>query len=297
MKQGNGVCFFAYNNDEINYIHLAVLAALYVKRNMNQNNVCVITDAGTWAYAEQSIDSKLLDETIDEVVITNDKHKPNRRHHYDSPWTKFNADFKNSNKHKIREYTPYERTLLLDIDYIVQNNSLDYVFDTDSHVTMFQKAHDLRHRPPHMYEQFLEPHGIPMWWSTVVYFDQSEFSKLFFDMWEYVADNYEYYKFIYNFPGTLFRTDYCVSIATHLLNGFTSGSSVDQFVPGSLVNMEQKDEIHEVKDVNDWVYKVTDRREEWKHYPVRVKDINVHVMNKRALLREYDLLIEKFGYE
>ena len=138
-----------------------------------------------------------------------------------------------------------------------------------------------------------------MWWSTVVYFDQSEISKLFFDTWAHVADNYEYYKFIYNFPGTLFRTDYCVSIAVHLLNGMTSGNVINEFIPGNMINMEQKDEIHEIKDVNDWIFKVasTDANEHWKHYPVRVKDTNVHCMNKQALLREYDNLLEKFGYD
>ena len=294
----SGICFFAYNNNKINYVHLAVLAALYAKKNMPSKNVCLLTDNGTWAYAESSIDNKLLDDVIDDVVITADEHKSNLRTHYDSPWTKFHTEFKNSNKHKVFEYTPYDNTLLLDIDYIVQNNSLEYIFDSNSNVTMHQDAIGLRHTPPSLLETYLEPQGIPMWWSTVVYFDQSELSKLFFDTWAHVADNYEYYKFIYNFPGTLFRTDYCVSIAVHLLNGMTSGNVIDKFVPSTMINMEQKDEIHEIKDVNDWIFKVAsvDSKEHWKHYPVRVKDTNVHCMNKQALLREYDNLLEKFGY-
>ena len=50
-----------------------------------------------------------------------------------------------------------------------------------------------------------------MWWSTVVYFDRSE-SKMFFDTWAHIANNYDFINNRITF-NKLFRTDYCVSIA------------------------------------------------------------------------------------
>ena len=40
----NGIVFFAYNNEQIDYIKLAVLAASAVKKHMKNNQTCLITD-------------------------------------------------------------------------------------------------------------------------------------------------------------------------------------------------------------------------------------------------------------
>jgi len=40
----NGVTFFAYNNEQIDYIKLAVLAASAVKKHMKNNQTCLITN-------------------------------------------------------------------------------------------------------------------------------------------------------------------------------------------------------------------------------------------------------------
>ena len=80
------------------------------------------------------------------------------------------AQFNNSNKHKIYNYSPFEQTLLL-IDYIVKTDSLLKYFDDEYGVCMFDNAITLRNTLPDMQERFLFDAGIKMWWSTVVYFD------------------------------------------------------------------------------------------------------------------------------
>lgn len=279
-----GICFFAYNNEQIDYINLACLAAIYTKKNLNKP-VCLITDDGGWSWAQESISAKKLSASFDDVVITTDKLKKNLRENHDSPYTRFQAQFNNSNKHKIFEYSPYDKTLLLDIDYIVKTNFLKNVFETDVHISMFNKAINVRNDKPHPNEQWLFPGGIPMWWSTVVYFDKSPQSKLFFDLWAHVADNYDFYQYLYNFPGKLFRTDYCVSIAVHILNGMNNGDYVDNFSNSVMQNLSQKDDIAEVKDMNDWILIANDKKEHWKDILVRHNNYDIHVMNKRALSR------------
>jgi len=279
-----GICFFAYNNSQIDYISLANLAASYTKKYLDKP-VCLLTDEGGWEWAQESISKKRLYKSFDDVVITTDAMKPNQREHHDSPYTKFKAQFNNSNKHKVFEYSPYDKTLLLDIDYIVKTDFLKNVFESKQHISMFNQAINLRNDKPHQNEQFLFAGGIPMWWSTVVYFDKSPQSKLFFDLWAHVADNYDFYQFLYNFPGKLFRTDYCVSIAVHILNGMNSGDYVDNFSNSVMQNLSQKDDIVEIKDMDDWIVLANDKAEHWKDLIVRHNNYDVHVMNKRALGR------------
>jgi hypothetical protein len=289
----NGVCFFAYNNSDINYVKLATLSALYVKKFMKNNNTCLITEQGDYSYLCDSLGDELVDKAFDEVVLTTVQHKHNLRTHFDSPWSKFTSEFKNSNKNLINTYSPFDKTLLLDIDYFVRNDNLDYLFDSDANVAMYQQAKNLKHESPFLYEQYLNPVGIPMWWSTVVYFDKSEISDMFFDIWSHVADNYDFYKFLYNFPGQLFRTDYCVSIATHIMNGMNTGDIIHEINDKTMVYMDQKDDLLEVKDATDWIFFANDRKEPWKDILTRNTFDNIHMMNKRSIDRNWDILMEK----
>lgn len=289
IQEQMGVCFFAYNNEQIDYVELALLSAKYVKKHLNLP-VALITDEGTDYWLHESKDKDLIDSCFDYIVLTNDEMKQNSRRHHDSPWTEFSAQFNNSNKHKIYEYSPFEKTLLLDIDYILKTDYLLSVFNNTG-VTMFDSATTLQNQMPDLPEQYLYEAGIKMWWSTVVYFDRSELSKLFFDTWAHVAENYSFYQYLYNFPPKLFRTDYCVSIAVHILNGMTDGDVINKFNT-SMCNMSQKDVIMEVSDDNKWIMLANNRKEIWKNLLVKHENLDLHVMNKRALARVYNELME-----
>lgn len=289
----NGCCFFAYNNSEIDYVKLALLAALYVKKHMKNNNTCLITTQGDYAYLESTQGEELVDRAFNEVIITNDKQPENVRTHFDSPWSQFSSHFQNNNKHMVNKYSPFDKTLLLDIDYIVRNDNLDYLFEQDDiHVGMYDTAQDLRCDPPHIYEQYLNPVGIPMLWSTVVYFDRSDTSDMFFDIWAHCQQEYSFYKFLYNMPGNMYRTDFCVSIANHIMNGMASGNMLHTIIDGPMQYMDQKDDIVEIKTADDWIFLANDREQNWVNILARNYKQNLHVMNKRAMDRHFDQMIK-----
>ena len=67
-----GVSFFAYNTPEIDYIKLAALCSLYVKRHMEHNTTCLITDIGSWEHFQKHHGQEQADHHFDHVVITED---------------------------------------------------------------------------------------------------------------------------------------------------------------------------------------------------------------------------------
>jgi len=293
FEEESGVCMFAYNNEQLDYIQYAHVAAAYVKLNMKNNKTCLITDDGTYGWLKDSIDSKWHSTCFDHVIISDQPKNYNPRRHFDSPWTEFKAPFYNNNKDEIVSLTPFEKTLLIDTDYIIQNNFYDYIFDTAIPLSMHKNARYLEHQLPYSNEITLSDGGVHHWWSTVVYFDQSNESKLFFDIWSHVKDNWDYYHLLYQFPPSLFRTDFCVSIAAHIMNGYNENNFFHDFLGIPLVNMDQKDDVVEVQDLNNWILLSHNRHEQWKNILTKNISTNLHVMNKRALSRHTPTIIEK----
>jgi hypothetical protein len=292
-----GVLLIAYNNDYIAYEKLAALAARSVKQNMLVNHVTLLTDTPTFAAVKREFSESEILDTFDHIIVEDIKHEPNSRAHRDSPWYEFLTQFNNKNKHSIFEKSPYRQTLMIDVDYFIGNNSLDAVFDTDYELAMYKDAISVRNYQPRIWERKLQPNGIDMWWSTVIYWrNDSETARLFFDLWQHVKENYQYYKWVYKFPGALFRTDYAVSIASHILNG-QIGHGLIQELPGRTMRFsEQIDDIVEFSSLNDYVLLCPDPKELWKNICSRIRRENVHLMNKMAILRHYHKLKE-LAYE
>ena len=90
----------------------------------------------------------------------------------------------------------------------------------------------------------------------------------------------------------MFRTDYAVSIAIHIMNGMFENNMVST-LPGTFMRFQdQKDDILHIHNSNDIIYLANDQKENWKDLPVRMLDENVHVMNKRSIERHYDKWME-----
>ena len=292
-KFDKGVLLIAYNNGKIDYEKLAIVAASNVKRHMKNNHVTLLTDLNTYNALQIELTMDQLADTFDHIIVEDIEHERNTRMHRDSPWTEFSTQFNNKNKHSIFQKSPYEQTLMIDVDYIVGNNSLDTIFDTNYELAMYKDAVSVRNYKPRIWEQKLHPDGIDMWWSTVVYWrNDSEVAKLFFGIWQHVKQNYQYYKWLYKFPGVLFRTDYAASIAVHILNGHDTGNIVSE-LPGKVMRFsEQIDDIVEFKSISDYVLLCPDPKELWKNICSRVSNENIHLMNKMAILRHYPKLKE-----
>jgi len=291
----NGVTFFAYNNEQIDYIKLAVLAASAVKKHMKNNQTCLITNKTSLDWGKKSVTTKVLDKAFDHIVIEEPEYKSNIRKFYDSPWSTFKCQFENWNKNNVIKLTPFDKTLMLDVDFLVNNDVLDIAFGLDEPLMLYTDAITLRNLQPHFTsERKLHKNGIPMLWSTAIYFDKNdEVVDLFFEMWSHVKDNWDFYRYLYGFQTTIFRTDFAVSIATHVLTGFVKNTLVKPLPDNPMKYVEPKDDIQDV--LSDGIRCLSHKPdEEWLHIFVNSKNENLHIMNKRAIDRNWDKLMRLY---
>lgn len=293
-KNKRGFILYAFGNKDLDYGKLAVCCALSIKTNLKNNHITVVTDEGTKKWLDSSVSKTVLKTAFDNIIIPKEKFRSGKRRHQDSPWITFKAEFNNQNRVLAYKYSPYEETILIDTDYIVMNDNLDHVWGSNEDLMINNKAIDLESNIfGTIGDRRLSKHGIPMYWATVVYFKKSEYSKIFFDLVDYIREEYNFFQFLYEFSEGFYRNDFSFSIAAHILNGYVT-DSVRSLPDSTLLMSYQQDGIAEVLDTNEIIFLAHNPKEPWKTTLVNIKDISVHIMNKRELLRFSDKLINLY---
>lgn len=285
-----GFMMFAYNNEQLDYTQLALVAAYACKKYMPDIPVVLVTNQASLTQCKLTHGTAIMDAAWDSVIVTAPEYERNMRLHHDGAYNSFNAQFTNTNKHDIYNLSPFDETILIDTDYLCGNANLAMLFGGQNDVAMYRDARNLRCEEPYTTERWLHYAGIRMWWSTVVYWRKSEEAKHFFNMWSEVKKNWEYYRFLYKFPGSLYRTDYSASIAAHMCDGWQDGGFIGQ-IPNFMRYQDQRDDIVEVKGPNHWVM-LSNLPEEWKNIAVEISGEDVHIMNKKSIIRNYETIME-----
>jgi hypothetical protein len=290
-----GYLMFAHNNPQVDYCLMALCNALMIQANSAVKNVALVTDEGSLTWLKQSQGEELVNRAFSDIIL-HDAPPPStqKRRFNDTQYSNYDLPWHNASRASAYEVSPYHETILLDTDYLIMDSTLDQVWGSESDLRMNRKAITLNHDPVNEAESRLEPFGIPMYWATCVYFRKSEFAKTLFDMVDVVRENYDYYQYLYKFPGRLFRNDYAFSIAAHILGGWVE-DQIETLPSDTLLSSYDCDDLLDVPGKNELVFLVQDGREHWKYRTTRITNISTHVMNKFALIRNAAKIIELYG--
>lgn len=290
-----GVVLFGVNNTHIDYVQLAVMAAGFIRKNMPGTPIALITDAASRDW-HASKGKWRLDLFFDYVILLPENTEQvfeNTRPYRDTRYHSVDASFKNETRSTVYQLTPFDETLLVDVDYIIANNALSTVWGSSEDFLINKNANMLQHRPLMGPEFRLNPYGIRMYWATVIYFKKSEKARLIFDLVEHVKDNWEYYVMLYEMPGKLFRNDYAFSIAIHILNGLVDSEDIVKDLPIPTIHTAlDLDQFYKIQSPKDLLFFVNDLKDTWKFYVTKLSGVNVHCMNKLSLLNQMDEIME-----
>jgi hypothetical protein len=250
----------------------------------------LITDSGTIGWIENQYDDRLIHKAFDRIIIDepNNEEIGQRRYH-DTRYSTFTDAYKNTNLANIYDLSPFDETVMLDVDYLMLDDTMDLVWNNIEDFMCNYKTSDLNHTINNFgFNNRFNYMSIPLYWATAVYFRKTEKSRLIFQMMNYVKENYAYYQYLYQFtPSGYFRNDYALSIAIHLLNNLMEYGSIKSLPVDSLLFSLEEDEMHAFKDGRCIISSEPEQGD------FRLHDIsrNVHVMNKRAILRKASEII------
>lgn len=299
-----GILLFGIGIGDIDYSKLAIMCAAFIKKNMPHIPICLVSDAPTIArFVVPSKDEDAPTDYSDEltkwfddiIVIDQPQHFENIRAYKDTRYFSVNQQFKNESRSSAYDLSPYQETLLMDCDYLVCNDTLNSVWGSDDDVMMNHKAVGLLHQPLEDEEIRLSPFGIKMYWATIVYFKKCENAKLLFDLVQHIKENWDFYKLVYEFPGTLFRNDYAFSIAIHMLNGFSNENFVTDLPLPVIFSALDTDQFAGISSPTTLHFFANNTEENWKFVLSKTEGLNVHCMNKISLMHNVEQIMEIFN--
>ncbi len=295
MTTTKGFLIYAHNNEEIDYGKIAVCCATMLKAHLKENKTCLVTDEGTLSYLKSSMGEDVISKAFDHIKVLDWTYQKSAspRRFLDTLSTKKSLTWYNGSRSSAYDLSPFDETIILDSDYLVQDSTFDLVWGNDEEVLINREALTLQHRAPKPQERRLESSSIAMFWATMVYFRKGEQAKMLFDLIEQVRENYLHYQYVYEFPGKNFRNDYAFSIAIHMLNGFLENNEFKPFpVPKILSSFDIDDLIEVRKDELIFLTNLNDN--DWEFNVTRIKGMSVHVMNKYSILRHADKILELY---
>ena len=296
MKKENktrGVIMFAHNNTEIDYFRLAVVNALLVQKNLGIKNITVVTDPHSLAQGEKTLGKRLIKKAINNIIVIEKDKKfkaLNQRLYKDTSHTTKYLPFYNVNRCDAYHLSPYDETLLIDVDYLILSDTLNHCWGHNNELMMNWKYQDIMYERKDPSLARLNDMGITMYWATVVYFRKTEYVESFFNIVSHVKNNPQFYKDLYQWQGTLYRNDYSFSIAAHMMSGFVD-KGIPQ-LPTTLYKSFDTDDIHSAIDENTIVMYLEKPRSPGDFMLTKWQGIDLHIMNKWAINRVSDNLME-----
>ena len=288
-----GFLIHAYNNKQIDYGSMALCCALLIKKNLKYNNVTLVTTLDTIDWLRKSHDKRFISYAFDNIITTSIDRRVYERNFYDTQYTAYSLPYFNTNRADSFELTPYDETVLIDADFLVLDNSLDYVWDSDEDILANKSVVDLNHiENLSGFDKRFNEMSIPLYWATVMYFRKTSRVKSLFDLINFIKNNYSYYQQLYGFRShSYFRNDYALSIAIHMLNAHLEGDAVKSLPMKNLLVATEYDDMIDFK--NGVATFISERQQgDFKFHKLST---NVHVMNKWSIGRMAERIIDYAG--
>lgn len=281
-----GILMFAHNSRDIDYASLSLIAGSLAKKNLNVP-VSLVTDASTINWMKESNVIDYAESLFDKIIEVDRPGTSNSRIIHDGDNGKY-VPFINQDRPNVYDLTPYDRTLMIDSDFLIFTDRLNQYWDADSDVMISDKFENIRNGEAGYLDANVSETGPKLYWATTVMFSKNNNSKIFFDLVRHVREHYKYYASVYRFSSSVYRNDIAFSIAKHIIDNFST--DVHNNLP-PVFSVIDRDELVTVKDDGNLIFLLNSDLEPGVQRPASVKNLDIHIMNKQSILRHKDNLL------
>jgi hypothetical protein len=268
-----GIVIFAQNNSDIDYARMSIFAAKRAKKFLDVP-VSLITDSTEWLLTSQPDAKEVFDQIIS---IWTPEHQYKTFH--DGTLSSKQLEWKNFSRSKCYELSPYDETIVIDSDYIINSDILSSAWGSDTEFLIYKIGNDLAGWRDDSSFKFINQFSIPFYWATAFYFKKTQTTDSFFRFVEHIKQNWLYYKNLYCIDSSIYRNDFAFSIALHAF-----GEDFFTTLPGKLNYILDRDVLLETNDVS-MKFLIEKENYAGEFTLIKTSGLDVHVMNKYSLMR------------
>ncbi len=278
-----GILLIAHDNEIVQYGKLASLNAVQARKLFPNIKIVLITDDETTI------------RTLDfDHIIKVERPTNTERHYIRDRKETHPGMFRNGSRSGIYDLTPFDETLVVDLDYILFNpRTLLGMSESPFDVMINTEIRSIL-GPGRPVVKMIAPESIPQQWATMVYFRKSPVSKAYFRLVNEVRNNYDWYAQLYGFSKHLYRNDYAFSIASHVMNAYSRHEILVGSLPDPKLLFAWDHDRLIGYHKNGLIFAADHQK---KYLPVKTANQNVHVMNKLTLMENLDAMLEFYELE
>jgi len=274
-----GAVLVAQNNSTIDYIKLAIFSAKRINKFLDIP-VSIVTDGRGY------LESQYPDHPFDKILDISSSESYFQRRFNDGSLSNKILEWKNSSRYRVYDLSPYDTTLVLDVDYIVNSPVLKQSLNLDCPMQIYSRSMDIAEWRDVSEFKRINPYSIPFYWATAFVFNKGAIMDSFFALLSHIKDNWEYFRTLYCVTSPLFRNDIAFSIAIHIMNGKKSGDFAQE-LPGRMIYAKDTDVLIDLQ--NTTMKFLVEKKNYLGEYTLaKTTDLDVHVMNKLSLSRYID---------
>ncbi len=205
MSKNRGTLLFAFDNELVQYTQIAIHNKRRIEKHY-KHEVVIVSD-------------KKVDDTT--LIVDSEIAASNSRHYRELG----SASFKNTSRCNALDLTPFDETILLDVDYFVNTPTINKIWSGEC-LKMSKSAFDIVGKSLPKDVLTISEDSLKMYWATIVCFNKDTLSQEFFKNWKELVENYSLYKKLFSLPNQL-RNDFAVTLALYKTLDYTQNSLVD----------------------------------------------------------------------
>ena len=203
-------------------------------------------------------------ESADSTILAEDP-QPNI-HNLRGP-----KQWKNLARVDAYDLSPFDCTIIIDSDYLVYDNNLIKLFESEQSVLAHRSWCDLNYAEVSNIQ--MGNSMIDMMWATVLMFRKNKEVEQMFNHWRHALKNYQYYAELFGLNKRMVRNDHAFTIAMAKMQEY--GPMEHTIIPWDIITANQNFEVKQITKDNIVL--------EDQHGEITV-DQSVHILNKESLL-------------
>ena len=248
-----GILLFAFNNGVTDYFEMAVRTAKRANTFLHLP-VTVITNS--------DVEIENYKDIFDNIIVTES----------DTSNVKNKQIWINKGRHNAYKLSPYDETLVLDTDYLINSDMLLKPFELYDDFMCYNIVNFVG-------SQNFQPEKVAInfhntCWATVMYFKKTDRVKQIFECMEMIQNNYSHYVNLFGMCNTMYRNDYSLTIALWIINGHTHNEY--DYIPWKLLHLERGIKTYKITDT-EYIFFTENKY-------ITMKDTDFHIMDKQIFM-------------